>query len=193
MSNLNTRPRAFTIVELLVVMAIIFVLLSITVVGFNFRDTLDGQHKTLIAMDAAKMIATEYAGLTEGYVIKVGETGDPPPGLFFSNETYSGNNSIEQFVSAVRGIPECLELLQKLPIERTLPDEDDLPTTILDGWGTPLKYAAWVTDDQSTLPRHNTPFFASAGPDKLWGDPSSADPDLLAESEDNLYSFEQYK
>ncbi|MEO0514613.1 MAG: type II secretion system protein [Planctomycetota bacterium] len=80
-----------------------------------------------------------------------------------------------------------------------------------DAWETPVRYAGGTlhtsvsgtatdpTSDDDYLPIHPTAFFASAGPDGLWGavdannqpDPSvDVDGDGEPDAADNLYSFE---
>ncbi|MEM7624663.1 MAG: type II secretion system protein [Planctomycetota bacterium] len=86
-----------------------------------------------------------------------------------------------------------------------LPSEDRLNTWVMrDPWDGQIRYAAKVShtdtfDNDDYLPAHPTPFFASAGPDGLWGwvlDDGQPDPDYddnndgRPDAEDNLYSFE---
>ncbi|MEL7087130.1 MAG: hypothetical protein AAGL98_01610, partial [Planctomycetota bacterium] len=77
-----------------------------------------------------------------------------------------------------------------------------------DPWDTPLRYAAKVShtdtfENDDYLPAHPTPFFASAGPDGLWGNAvfledreqnrrtlTAAEELLADQAVDNLYSFE---
>ncbi len=86
--------------------------------------------------------------------------------------------------------------------------DDDGFIEIVDAWGNPIAYARSVehdvpaTADDDFLPKHNSPFFASAGKDQRWGRPqirgemSQAQWDTYKETDeykfsvDNLYSFD---
>lgn len=85
---------------------------------------------------------------------------------------------------------------QALAVDPANPDSATInDVTVVDFWGNKIRYAAKVdysdsTTDDDYLPAHPSPFFASAGPDGLWGshDTNTNQPD--ADAVDNIYSFD---
>ncbi|QQE11954.1 type II secretion system protein [Planctomycetota bacterium] len=130
--------------------------------------------------------------------------------LNFDNNTKCtlANGFIERFVFATYRIPDIKGSLQRLGGDAFVDiDEDgsgDGFYEIRDPWGQCIIYVYKPQELNATswLPTHSTPYFASAGPDGVWGiDPrsvqytnsglSATDQNRAKElSNDNIYSFE---
>ena len=114
---------------------------------------------------------------------------DAPPNAMGSDEEARQGDiarySVERFVWVTRRVAS-LEKLYATFRPETLKNSDDDPgfLEIQDAWGSKLIYAAYVKDDTAYpssygsgvgdpaddfLPKSDTYFFASAGPDKKWG------------------------
>jgi len=106
-------------------------------------------------------------------------------------------------------VPDVSSIVQAINADGIVSSAEISGIVILDAWENPVRYAGGTTfvgsppedptNDDDYLPTHPTAFFASAGPDGLWGvvngdnqpDPSvDVDGDGEPDAADNLYSFE---
>ncbi len=226
------RDRAFTLVELVMVLAAIVVLAGI-VVGTT-RKVMDSAHEsnTWALLRAMSAIATEYE-------VQTGRVIDHPE----VEQTNYLKYTIVEFVDVAKQLPSVRKLMESLDSEfyseltkayieeknqlknwKDLyevqkrpgppfpitgsdggpPDEYKRPVMwVVDAWGNPLVYVSSNKHSDESgirwLPEHPEPFFASSGPDGLWGsfkinihDPSvkKTKRDRATRREDDLYSFE---
>lgn len=181
------RPaHAFTLIEMLVVIAIITVLVSIVVVAASRMMIQADTSATRITLQQVMSAATEYTAQTN-QVIKFSGTSNPP------------EQSIETFVAAVIQVPEARNMILsidgKLLIDGSIPpappvSPDGDPDIIIDPWEQPLQYRSWqranadaIQGDSADLPERGSafeprPYVASSGPDEKF------------QTDDDLYSFE---
>lgn len=141
---------------------------------------------------------------------------EPPPYTVDDNEEpadkkFIMDRSIERFIWATSQVPAIRQQLNSSLPDGLLVDEDEPePNGFLelrDAWGTKIIYVAFVNyeddiESDDFLPARQNAYFASAGPDGLWGDyrelrrqiddPSLNDleQDAVDAAADNLYSFE---
>ena len=119
----------------------------------------------------------------------------------------SANLFIERFVWAAYKVPAIRGTIDSFGDQFGDIDEDGF-LDFVDPWGNPIAYASDVVHDgyspeDDFLPQHAEPFFASAGPDGLWGEPRTRsqfttesdynnykDTNEYKFSVDNLYSFD---
>lgn len=137
---------------------------------------------TKVMLRSAMAVATEFEVQTKVVI----DHRDPGPA-----KITGANAEIRRFVHQVSQYAVTRSMLASMG-EVVTRDENGVPGLILDGWGNPLYYAAKVQADNYTaddfLPRFQTAFFASAGPDGKWGSHNAnGKPD--AEAADNIYSF----
>ena len=155
-----SRLMAFTMIELMVVVAVILILLTIGgLVATKIAGTGEESITTSV-LSAAMDVMAEYEVRIE-------------------QKTTSTN--ITQFVTDTRQISAVAEKYHYFP------SGTFTGTTILDGWDNEIRY---VTNGATlNMPRHPQPYFASAGPDGDWGtvDANNVPNDDAA---DNVYSFD---
>ncbi len=125
-----------------------------------------------------------------------------------TNDQYMtrANLYIERFIWAANQVPVIREALPSLGKAFGDADDDGF-LDIVDPWGNPVAYASSVSHtndpDDDFLPVHDSPFFASAGKDQMWGRPRTSGEftseaaftayrrtDEYKFSQDNLYSFD---
>jgi prepilin-type N-terminal cleavage/methylation domain-containing protein len=251
MLNVECCDRAFTLIELMVVIAIIIILASIGLTVGTSLTRSNEINRTRTIMANAMQIATEYEVSVNGRVVNHlasrwppnGLGGDPhspttdwrtnkdynfPAGATGNSDRLRGNannldqddplgvqqRSIARFVWVTRRVkaletlyatfrPEALDRV----IEGTgmTSGQTNGYLGILDAWRRPLVYAAFVLHDYDNdgntyndtmgdndddaddfLPRNDSYFFASAGPDGKWG---HANADNISASELNQYKL----
>ncbi|BAM04183.1 type II secretion system protein [Phycisphaera mikurensis] len=208
LSELRRRSAGFTLIELLVTISIIAILagISIPVITSMLKAADSGRMKSSLA--GLRAAAEEYQVMTDSNVDHTLARFPSFPSLQVEAKDVPGNNTIQLFVYEAGKVPSVASLLvSSARKDLKIFDGTDFvvladPTLItdpaavqlLDAFGNPVRYAAFVdkgdafTDDDY-LPAHPGPFFASAGPDGLWGTVNrSGEPD--ADAEDNLYSFD---
>ena len=222
-----TSRRAFTLIEILVTISIITLLAGITIpVALRFLGSAEAS-STRAMLNALGTAASEYNILTGAVVPHKDQdafgnrldldVGQPQP-----NGGSGSDLTLGYFVKTAGQVPNVARLigtaakanLQNLDADRPVgdvaadaADPTYLPGSfqILDAWGNPIRYAGGVDhgdtfNDDDYLPAHPNAFFASAGPDGLWGstlsnsnspDPSiDNDNDGEPDAADNLYSFD---
>ncbi len=95
-----------------------------------------------------------------------------------TNDEYMqrANLYMKRFLWAANQMPVIRDALPSLG-ESFGDFDDDGFIEVVDAWGNPIAYARSVehgvaaTSDDDFLPKHNGPFFASAGKDQRWGMP----------------------
>ena len=226
----HSRRAAFTLIEILVTISIIVLLVGISIpVALKMLATAEAS-QTRTTLNGLEAAATEYNVVTGGTVPHFGKdafgndvdlsVGEPEPNTGGGTDVTFG-----YFVLTAGQVPTAAQLIS-LAVKDNLTAPDgkavaDLVEAIgngritnanyanvqlLDGWDNQIRYADAVShndsfDEDDYLPAHPTPFFASAGPDGLWGsvikDTNEPDPDVdedddgVADSADNIYSFDQ--
>lgn len=201
--------RGFTLIETLVVIAILVVLVGLTAAGLSKAKSRAKFSQTKILLANCRGIVTEFeVQAPSSYPIPHLSGGTPSWG---SQQTKNApgasgkalvNDYIERFVWQARSVPAPRDLLNKLgqafysDSDGTHTDKDgDGFLEILDAYGNKLVYVAFVKSGDATeddmLPQHARPYFASAGPDGLFGDVrTTASQALQDAAKDNLYSFD---
>ena len=226
-SAFRTSRPAFTLIEILVTISIITLLAGITIpVALSFLGNAEAS-STRAMLNALGTAASEYNILTGSVVPHKDQdafgnrldldVGQPQP-----NGGSGSDLTLGYFVKTAGQVPNVARLigtaakanLQNLDANRPVGDvaadaanPTYLPASfqILDAWDNPIRYAGGVDhgdtfNDDDYLPAHPNAFFASAGPDGLWGstlsnsnspDPSiDNDNDGEPDAADNLYSFD---
>lgn len=223
------RRRGFSLIEILVTISIITLLIGISFpVAMRMMGAADTSKArgVLVGLAAA---ADEYNIATQDVVLKKGDNTNPfgaPPTLAVDFTDSDTNNTLGWFVFKAGALPTVSQLIMNAAKsdltykDSVVPDTLSIVTDIqngggnvnqikiLDPWDTPIRYAGGTlsngtTDDKTAdddyLPTHPTAFFASAGPDGLFGvvddnnqpDPTAdANNDGEADAADNIYSFE---
>ena len=158
-----------------------------------------------------KAAAEEYEVVTRGRIDHTRATFPSAPGVAVEAADVAGNNTGQLFVFEASRVPTAAAALAAAAKENLRVDVGGGQTAVLgdpgsltspngivlnDPFGNPIRYAAGVSKpapdtvfpEDNYLPAHPSPFFASAGPDGLWGEVTDGVPD--EDAEDNLYSFD---
>ncbi len=205
--------RGFSLIELLVVISIIAVIMGMVLaVGVKMRDSAK-ESQTRITLGSLKAIADEYQVETKLKIPHLNSLGSPlvftdvdwtkakaknAPG---ATGTGLVDDTIERFVWCAYQLPTTKKMLTGLGKTLFKDADGDGFLEVLDGWEQQLWYAALVAWDDNNngndndneggldaddfLPIHETPFFASMGVDRLWGNARSP----TGAEDDNLYSY----
>ncbi|MAE65487.1 MAG: hypothetical protein CMJ18_14550 [Phycisphaeraceae bacterium] len=179
---------AFTIIEILVVVAIMGLLITLVVVAGNRMSDNAKINQTKSLLSALSGIATEFEMALDGHaddLMDVQPAGSPYPD--------DESKYIRRFVEQAKKVPALERQLNALN------QESFDGEVVVDAWGRPLMYARRNDHDASDpsavrnrLPEYAWPFFASAGPDGDFGDVRVNGSAQLPEG-DNLYSYELKK
>ncbi len=197
--------HGFTLIETLVIIVIIVILVAVLVVaGTRWKDS-GKVAKTRTALTALQGLATEYEATTQARVNTDGITpfdwsvarshnARSTSGVIISGGPTVITESISKFCFAINQIPGIeanFVSVGKDLIQGLGGKGNPVSTTpfirVVDAWGNVIIYGDGVNPvrEASFTPAHNTPFFASAGPDGQWGSSATA-----SQAKDNLYSFE---
>ncbi len=216
----------FTLIEILVTISIIVLLIGISFpVAIKFLSSADGG-KTRAMLNSLGAAADDYNVVTKNVVRHFGADafGTAIVGLNVGDDVTDGNDddcTFGYFVKTAGQVPttaRLLEIAAKKDLRNTLAGQpiadvaaaasapaigiDDIE--LRDVWDNKIRYAGSVSHTDTFtaddyLPAHPSAFFASAGPDGLWGntlknnqpDPAvDEDNDGVADAQDNLYSFD---
>lgn len=205
--------RAFTLVELLIVVAIIALLVGISLPALSSVYRNNAIQSTQSVLQQLDVVAERYEQQT-GRILRVFPN---DAGFFDWSEAKTPNApgepddedrvipgdfreaSIERFVWATYRIPDIRRGVYGSIDETYLQDADeDGFLGVIDAWGTPVIYKYDPNDDidgggdygdDDFLPESREPYFASAGPDRRWGD-VTGNATEQEQAEDNLYSIE---
>ncbi|MBI1336165.1 MAG: prepilin-type N-terminal cleavage/methylation domain-containing protein [Phycisphaera sp.] len=165
--DFRNRPRhgqrAFSLLELLVVIFIIVLLVGLLLSALSKMKEQARERRTRVILTSLRAILDEYTTATASPITAT---------------------SMTDFVATVRQLPAANTMLEGL--QRDAYDRDQ--GRVYDAWGTEVAYRL-VSNKGGTefLPVHSTPFFASAGPDKKWGNAQTSPTGTAA---DNLYSYD---
>ena len=203
----NRARQGFSMGELMVVIAIIILLVGIAVIAQSVLTDRAAVEETRRILFAAKQGTGEYETVTNGKISHIREVYSPPIYNIKWNNDDPGN---KKAVSAIKAVPSAMETMKKSGFDLSLSSTVE----IIDSWGTPLMYAAWVDHNdaydqtkaspkleiENILPPRGTqfapkPFWASAGPDKKWGDATKTtktdtNSDGIDDAVDNMYSYD---
>lgn len=209
-SNGIRRACAFTLIELLVLISIILILIAILLPASTAVLRAAEASRMQASLAGLRGAAEEYRAATGGIVDHTVNRFPSAPAVNVEAADDPDNNTIALFVFEAGKVPSVASILvatgrdrlqEQVPPASTPTTMAD-PSTVadpshivfLDIFGNPIRYAGFVNKDDSFtdddyLPGHPNPFFASAGPDGLWGTVNrSGEPD--EDAEDNLYSFD---
>lgn len=173
------RP-GFSLIEILVALSIIVLLVGFGVAAMSKFLAQSEVEKTRVLLQQLAGIEIEYRAQTNG------RFPDDDP----SNSTTTDvDNSIEWFIEQVEALPVTNEMAYKtLNTKFYTATDGAVPGTVVDSWGNPIEYLE-SSDGTGNFPPYAQPFFASAGPDGVFGDGKDlANPD--PDAEDDMYSFD---
>jgi len=195
------RRAGFTLIELLVVITIIVLLLSIVVVAIGRMHEARRHASTIAMLNQLSGVLAEYEAQTHDTLLP-----DPSPTKnslhsFIRQVIFLGDgNPAEMMLRTIK--PEYWNV-RYVRLD-TNPGYTDTTTShpleIIDDWGTRIEFVgADGTNDDLTLASNRQPmrpkaYFASAGPDELWGEFTDGNPDdPTDDAMDNLFSFKSIK
>ena len=184
-TNQPTHAPGFTLIELLVVISIVIMLIGIVLAGTRhwFIQTRKATTQTVLRQIAGTL--TEYTAVTRGEV----------PGI---------NKEINAIIQDLKnnGGDSTELMLRSVNKKFWSPSYEDPDVVLIDSWGNEIEYVGpdgtndngAITGDITTTnqqPKHNIPYFASAGPDGEWGEFTNGNPyEPDDEAKDNIFSFD---
>ncbi len=225
------RNSAFSLVELVMMMAAIVVLVGIVVGSTRWIMESARESKTKAVLRVLAAISTEFEAEI-GHPVPMPVEDDMQQDLKANKrrprqgdisklglDTYwryvcKHGKTIGHFLNKVQQVQSASQLIGNLDdgvlleIPATV-DGDDFTCTVkndsgstvsikrvvVDAWETPIRYRPLndfsLSNDSKMLPERSTPFFASAGPDRQWGNYTETDKSLDAFkwTQDNVFSF----
>ena len=233
----RTVRRGFSLIEIMVVVAILALLLAIGVAVKGAVTRTAKRAATTSRITTLQAAEEEYKAKTSTVVNHLASVdypfdwGDPVAknvGGASGEASLGGNEiddvkeqSIQRFIWVVYQVPDAASVLSRerdALTDRDSPPDGDGFLEVRDAWDSKIVYAAFVdhedaAEEDDFLPERGKlgvpkPFFASAGPDGLWGhvadvnNDASDDRDNNSQADrdndgdgtddhlDNLYSFE---
>lgn len=204
----HRRSAAFSLLEILLVFAVLLILmlLSLRIRG-SWKTTAEKQSCT------TAMACLRNASRTYDQVIPVPLNNADASGYFVDLASNGTKNRaltpMEYFVFQVGGVPAAAAQMDRATPTMLVTEQPQLVQiwkgnspgvlmrtgyllrTVKDPWGTELKYRASsvaATEADPALPASASVYFASAGPDLLWGtltNHDAAQPD--DDAKDNIY------
>ncbi len=192
--------RAFTLIEMLVVIAIVALLVSIVVIGGAGWISSAKEKQTRLVLDALDTIVEEYHAVENRYLPM--NVPDPAQAEGGSILRLDDRNSLPfkyrmtAFLNEVESTGEIFKLtgsLQNRTWEDTGADPDSPPVRqVFDGWDQPVQIVFRKDLNDATggpafnNPQEFRPWFVSAGEDGDFGRPN--DTTAGNPAEDNLFS-----
>lgn len=161
-SDQAIAPHAFTLTELLVVISIILILVAIGVPAFTGAFRQSSKAITQSTLQSAMAVETEMRA-TRGKILY----------HLATPSSFGQYGEIEYFVDQARKSETSRKMVEALPLGDKDKDGFD---EIWDDLDNPIRYRSG--NDSGSGPKHPTPFFHAAGPDKKFG------------SKDDILSFE---
>ncbi|QNN23537.1 prepilin-type N-terminal cleavage/methylation domain-containing protein [Planctomycetales bacterium ZRK34] len=170
---------AFTLVEVLVVVAILLILLGLGIAYGPGMLAVSEEAQTRTILKNLKLINAEYEALV----------GEPVQA--------AGMSEFLQVVMSDEHFADLVAAFDDKVMHREDPTDDTSAWQIYDAWGNAIRYVAQA-GAYPTCPQMDFAYFTSAGPDGQWGDHrefvkrfagEAHDADLAAQAADNLYTF----
>ena len=182
-----SSPRGFTLIELLTVVIIIAILLALSIAGLT-RLTKNADAKT------TRVILNEMANIATDYQTR---TGTPAMQSVNAYKQSNSSDSIIYFIQQLKtNAPASFKLMKNINPDFIKDDPNNNNNEgVVDSWGNWIRYTT-NGSPANGLPVRSTqngglrPYFASAGPDGVWGTFNSSTNQPDAAAKDNIYSFE---
>jgi len=194
--------QGFTMIEIMVAIAIILILMAIGVVGYRSLDKSSSLKSTHVALNNCESFVAEYEAAGKSASTLPGSTGGPIPSSNYADVSPGANgrtiaiSNAEAPIKVLLLVDKNKTMFAGLPTKALVDLNGTRRQVLADGWGNPIIFVprGGITTNLGknssgtsyskpgaiiTAPT-GRPFWASAGPD---GDFSTGD--------DNIYSFEK--
>jgi len=192
------RRTAFSLVEILITVAIISILITVVAIGGSKMKAAAKAKRTRVLLSNAAAIATEYEVRTKGKKVNHADS-YPVDWLTAKTRNVTGssgsaiipdnipNYSIERFIWAAWQPEETRKMAITLGASALVDQDGNGFYEVRDDWGNKIIYVA--SSDNGFVRDTITPIFISAGPDGAFGDVrTTATQALQDEAKDNIYS-----
>lgn len=209
----TTRARqlhGFTLVELLVVIGIVVVLAAIGIAGLMAIQTSARSKSTQGLLGQLQSVVTEYKVISGGSASAVptqsGTVEEDFQILILDFKNTGKESSVSKLFKTINAsnLPHGVDF-----DELVMPTSPDPYEHVVDAWGNPVAYfradgvgmggtgSGSGPTGNFLQPKHQTSYFASPGPDGLWGrwkiptgSPAGSKSEPDDDAADNLYSFD---
>lgn len=183
------RCKAFTVMELLIAIAIIAVLISITFVGIGKMQAISRGKLTSQLLSNCQALLREYDRATQMKGIPTAAIA--APGSVSDNAPDRNGTAVQktrEMTALIRGLPINDTAIKQLPPSQVWTGATLAEGPVfLDGWSSPIIFVPanglsgvdLGSGPTTIVSPDGKPFFASAGPDRSF-----------SSGKDNLYSFQ---